>query len=95
MAQLTVRDVAAALRAQAARNGRSAEAEHRIILRDTLAPRTEAMVDFVAAAARLRARLAAGPGGGVDARSDGTPDGKEGGDDSAEFIRIMRDERYG
>ncbi len=63
MGQLIVRDVdediARALKERAAANGRSAEAEHRMILREVLQPRTE-MADFAAAAARLRARLRAG-----------------------------------
>ncbi|MEM1128988.1 MAG: hypothetical protein AAGH83_00550 [Pseudomonadota bacterium] len=61
MAQFIVRDVdhrvAAALRARAAANGRSVEAEHRQILRDALMPAAEDVEDFAAAAARLRARL--------------------------------------
>ena len=61
MAQLTVRgvdnEVAAALRARAARNGRSAEAEHRLILREALAPYRREVEAFAEAAARLRARL--------------------------------------
>jgi plasmid stability protein len=58
MAQLTVRSVDAevvkALKQQAAAHGRSAEAEHRAILRAALL-RDEA--DFSARAAALRARL--------------------------------------
>lgn len=61
MAQLVVRDVdeevAAALKARAAANGRSTEAEHRQLLRDVLAPRKQQMKDFAEAAQRLRARL--------------------------------------
>nr|WP_294531319.1 hypothetical protein [uncultured Rhodopila sp.] len=41
------------LKQRAARTGRSAEAEHRIILEQALAPETET---FAEAAARLRAR---------------------------------------
>ncbi len=60
MAQLIVRDVdettAQALRLRAAANGRSVEAEHRMLLREVLG--TPGMSeDFAAAAARLRARL--------------------------------------
>jgi plasmid stability protein len=68
MAQLIVRDVdealVQALRLRAAANGRSAEAEHRMILRAALAPALAETEDFAAAAARLRARLA---GAGTDA----------------------------
>lgn len=63
MAQLIVRDVdertAQALRQRAAANGRSVEAEHRILLREVLGVTTESE-DFAAAAARLRARLTRG-----------------------------------
>lgn len=63
MAQLIVRDVdeavAQALRQRAAANGRSVEAEHRVLLREALG--TAAPVeDFAAAAARLRSRLSRG-----------------------------------
>jgi plasmid stability protein len=55
MAQLLVRDVpeatVAELKKRAKRNGRSAEAEHRAILKETLKPRDE---DFWACAAKLR-----------------------------------------
>ena len=58
MGQLTVRKVAAewvrTLKARAAAHGRSAEAEHREILREAL---EEGEGDFVARARRLRARL--------------------------------------
>jgi len=58
MAQLTVRNVTAevvgALKRRAAANGRSAEAEHREILRASLLGRDE---DFAARAAALRRRL--------------------------------------
>jgi antitoxin FitA len=61
MANLTVRDVdedvAQALKLRAAAHGRSAEAEHRLILREVLAPREHEVEAFAAAAARLRARL--------------------------------------
>ena len=50
-------EVAAVLRARAARNGRSAEAEHRLILRDALAPTRREVEASSEAAARLRARL--------------------------------------
>ena len=60
MAQLIVRDVdevtAQALRLRAAANGRSVEAEHRLLLREALGT-AAAPEDFAAAAARLRARL--------------------------------------
>ena len=58
MAQLTVRNVADsvvhALKRRAAAHGRSAEAEHREILRETL---LEMNVDFAARAKDLRKRL--------------------------------------
>ena len=58
MAQLTVRrvtdQVVRELKMRAAANGRSAEAEHREILRRALLPRSE---DFAIRAARLRERL--------------------------------------
>ncbi len=58
MVQLTVRklieEVVGALKRRAAANGRSAEAEHRTILRETL-PGTEE--EFAARAASLRRRL--------------------------------------
>ncbi len=61
MASLIVRDVedevAQALRLRAAAHGRSAEAEHRQILRAALAPRATELEAYAAAAARLRARL--------------------------------------
>ncbi len=64
MVQLMIRDVpdeiAAALQKRAARNGRSAEAEHRAILEDTLV-RDEALKtgrsDFWERAARMREEL--------------------------------------
>jgi plasmid stability protein len=61
VANLTVRDVdedvARALRVRAAAHGRSAEAEHRQILREVLAASEEEVEAYAAAAARLRARL--------------------------------------
>ena len=61
MANLTVRDVdddvAQALKLRAATHGRSAEAEHRQILREVLAPPQHEVEAYAAAAARLRARL--------------------------------------
>ena len=55
MAQLTVRNVpetlVRALRVRAANRGRSAEAEHRLILAEVLAPKK---LDFWAEADRLR-----------------------------------------
>lgn len=58
MAQLTVRkvsrEVVTALKQRATANGRSAEAEHREILRVTLLGRVE---DFAARAEQLRRRL--------------------------------------
>ena len=63
MAQLIVRDVddgiAQALRLRAAANGRSVEAEHRMLLREVLGAQS-VPEDFAAAAARLRARLVRG-----------------------------------
>lgn len=63
MAQLIVRDVdeatAQALRMRAAANGRSVEAEHRLLLREVLGTAAPPE-DFAAAAARLRARLSRG-----------------------------------
>ena len=79
---LTVRDVdreiAQALKVRAAANGRSAEAEHRIILREALAPSQARAEDFAAAAARLRARLRHDGDSGelVRAARDGRPDAK-------------------
>ena len=64
MAELTVRKVddelVRKLRMRAAKNGRSAEAEHRAILEKAL---TEGEIDFWAEAAKLRARLAGRPFG--------------------------------
>jgi len=58
VAQLTVRkvseEVVSALKQRAVANGRSAEAEHREILRTTLLGRAE---DFAARAEQLRRRL--------------------------------------
>lgn len=63
MAQLIVRDlddgIVAALKARAARHGRSAEAEHRRILEATLGREGE-MSEFAEAAAALRARFRSG-----------------------------------
>jgi plasmid stability protein len=65
MGQLTVRDVddaiIAALKARAAANGRSMEAEHRHLLREALDADRRAVEDFKAAAARLRARIGSPP----------------------------------
>ena len=62
MAQLTVRgvddEIAAALKARAARAGRSAEAEHRRILEEALRPAGAA--SFFEAARRRRIKLAPG-----------------------------------
>ena len=61
MAQLIVRDlderIVAALKARAARNGRSAQAEHRRILEAALREDAVEMAEFADAAARLRARF--------------------------------------
>lgn len=61
MAQLTVRgideELAAALKARAARAGRSAEAEHRRILEETLRPLRSP--DFFEAARARRLKLSA------------------------------------
>jgi plasmid stability protein len=61
MAQLIVRDlddgVVAALKARAARSGRSAEAEHRRILEAALRDEPVDVEAFAEAAARLRARF--------------------------------------
>lgn len=58
MAQLLVRDVpddvATELKKRAAKNGRSAEAEHRAILEQTLKPKNE---DFWEEATKLREAL--------------------------------------
>lgn len=60
MAQLTVRnvddEVVAELKARATANGRSAEAEHRLILREALLGESAGR-DFFARAAAMRARL--------------------------------------
>jgi plasmid stability protein len=60
MAQLTVRkldeEIVAALRRRAAANGRSAEAEHREILRKALLE-DQSTASFLEASRRLRARL--------------------------------------
>lgn len=61
VAQLIVRDldevVVAALKERAARNGRSAEAEHRRILEDELVHRREAIARFAEAARVSRERV--------------------------------------
>lgn len=61
MTNLTVRGVeeelARALKIRASANGRSAEAEHRVILRNALMPTHAKVDDFAAAAGRLRTRL--------------------------------------
>ena len=83
MSQLTVRgldpDLVAALKARAQRNGRSAEAEHRMILREVLAADAP-KEDFWEKARKLREKI--GPA-------------TDGGPDSTEIIRQMRDERWG
>jgi len=62
MAQLTVRNVddeiAAALKARAAKSGRSAEAEHRRILQEALMPRQRG--DFFEKARARRVKLSEG-----------------------------------
>ena len=59
MAQLTVRniddEIAAALKARAAKAGRSAEAEHRMILQEALRPRERS--DFFREARTRRVKL--------------------------------------
>lgn len=59
MARLTVRNVddeiAAALKARAAKSGRSAEAEHRLILKEALRPRQRG--DFFEKARARRVKL--------------------------------------
>jgi plasmid stability protein len=86
MGQLTVRDVddalIAALKARAAANGRSMEAEHRQLLREALDADRRAVEDFRAAAARLRARIGAPP--------PGTPADAPRAED---VVRAMRDAR--
>ena len=82
MAQLALRDVddeiVAALKARAAANGRSMEAEHRQLLREALDVERRATRAFKQAAARLRARIGAVP---TDAeRAEGV-------------LRTMRDSR--
>jgi plasmid stability protein len=86
MGQLTVRDVddalIAALKARAAANGRSMEAEHRQLLRAALDADRRAVEEFRAAAARLRARI--GPA------AHGTPADAPRAED---VVRAMRDAR--
>ena len=76
MAQLTVRNVHAevvgALKRRAAANGRSAEAEHREILRASLLGRDE---DFAARAAALRRRLRSSVDSADTIRADRDRDG--------------------
>ncbi len=71
MAQLTVRklseEVVSALKRRAAANGRSAEAEHRAILRATLIGTEE---NFAARAAMLRRRLRSSVDSTTTIRSD-------------------------
>ena len=68
MAQLTVRNVddaiAAALKERAARAGRSAEAEHRRILEEALAPQTGS--DFFDQARARRVKLRSSSPGTTD-----------------------------
>jgi plasmid stability protein len=82
MGQLTVRDVddaiVAALKARAAANGRSMEAEHRQILREALDADHRAVDEFKIAAARLRRRIGSMP-----------PDAPR----AEDIIRAMRDSR--
>ncbi len=76
MAQLTVRkvssEVVGALRRRAAANGRSAEAEHREILRASLLGTEE---DFAAQAAALRRRLRSSVDSSNTIRADRDRDG--------------------
>ena len=64
MARLIVRNLDArlveALKARAARNGRSVEVEHRRILEAALAEGDADMAEFAEAAGRLRSRFASG-----------------------------------
>jgi len=82
MGQLTVRDVddaiVAALKARAAANGRSMEAEHRQILREALDADRRAVDEFRIAAARLRARIGPMPSDAPKAQ---------------DIVRNMRDSR--
>ena len=76
MAQLTVRkvsdEVVGALKRQAAANGRSAEAEHRDILRASLLGAEE---DFAARAEVLRRRMRSSVDSGETVRADRDRDG--------------------
>lgn len=76
MAQLTVRKVSAevvgALKRRAAANGRSAEAEHRDILRASLLGAEE---DFAARAEALRRRMRSSVDSGETIRADRDRDG--------------------
>jgi antitoxin FitA len=86
MAQLTVRnvpdDLVTALKARAAANGRSMEAEHRRILEEELARADRALrwAESREKLAALRAEIGPMP--------PGTPS-------TTEIIRQMRDERWG
>lgn len=76
MAQLTVRkvsdEVVGALKRRAAANGRSAEAEHRDILRASLLGAEE---DFAARAEVLRRRMRSSVDSGETVRADRDRDG--------------------
>lgn len=76
MAQLTVRkvsdEVIGALKRRAAANGRSAEAEHRNILRVSLLGAEE---DFAARAEALRRRMRSSVDSGETVRADRDRDG--------------------
>ena len=76
MAQLTVRkvsdEVVGALKRRAAANGRSAEAEHRDILRASLLGAEE---DFAARAETLRRRMRSSVDSGETIRADRDRDG--------------------
>lgn len=76
MAQLTVRkvsdEVVGALKRRAAANGRSAEAEHRDILRASLLGAEE---DFAARAEALRRRMRSSVDSGETIRADRDRDG--------------------
>ena len=76
MAQLTVRkvsdEVVGALKRRAAANGRSAEAEHRDILRASLLGTEE---DFAARAEALRRRMRSSVDSGETIRADRDRDG--------------------
>lgn len=82
MGQLTVRDIddsrVAALKARAAANGRSMEAEDRQILREALDTDRRTVDALRIAAARLRARIGPMP-----------PEGPK----AQDIVRAMRDSR--